>query len=123
MADVGIGLNKSRRSDLFLLQQLAAMRLRAPPAVPQLIGFSRKRVIGWAVGQEPGEAKPLTEERLGDRVVGGLAAAAWCTLQGIDVIRTHDVRETRCARDVMMQIISAEAPVEPPLLCSSGFKL
>jgi len=51
---------------------------------PLLVGASRKGFIGKILGVEPDE-----------RLEGSLAAAVASVLAGANIIRTHDVRETR----------------------------
>jgi dihydropteroate synthase len=53
---------------------------------PLLVGASRKTFIGKILGAEPSE-----------RLEGSLAAAVAAVLAGANVIRAHDVKETRNA--------------------------
>jgi dihydropteroate synthase len=55
---------------------------------PILIGVSRKRFIGNICGRE----KPLSEN---ERLEGSLAATCVAVLNGANIIRAHDVKETR----------------------------
>jgi dihydropteroate synthase len=49
-----------------------------------LVGVSRKRIV-----------KKLTGEKVTGKNLGGnLAIALWCVMNGADVVRVHDVRET-----------------------------
>ena len=59
-------------------------RLRAMLGLPILIGASRKRHIGQALGEA------LVEERL----AGSLASAAVAAAQRVDMVRVHDVRDS-----------------------------
>jgi dihydropteroate synthase len=64
---------------------------------PILVGASRKRFIGERTGREAD-----------DRLAGSLAAQVCAYLNGAQIIRTHDVRETRDALAVA-EAISASA--------------
>jgi dihydropteroate synthase len=81
--DPGIGFGKNLEHNLELVA--AGWRLRAL-GTPVMIGVSRKSFIGKLLGAAPGE-----------RLEGSLAAAVAAVLQGADVVRTHDVAETRRA--------------------------
>ena len=54
---------------------------------PLLVGVSRKAFIGTLLNQENPE----------DRLAGSLAATTIAVYNGADMIRTHDVRETKMA--------------------------
>ena len=81
--DPGIGFGKTLDHNLALLRGLPDL---ASLGQPLLVGVSRKSFIGKILGAEPGE-----------RLEGSLAAAAAAVLAGANIIRTHDVRETRKA--------------------------
>jgi dihydropteroate synthase len=82
--DPGIGFGKTLQHNLTLLNGLSLFH---GLGVPVLVGASRKRFIG-ALDGEP-EAK--------QRVPGSIAAALVAAAQGVQIIRAHDVRETRQA--------------------------
>jgi dihydropteroate synthase len=65
---------------------------------PILVGASRKTFIGNISGGK----KPL---QLSERLEGSLAATVAATINGANIIRTHDVRETRRCLDVVDCII------------------
>lgn len=65
---------------------------------PILIGASRKAFIGNICGGE----KPLPVE---DRLEGSLAAVAVAVLNGADIVRVHDVKETKRCIDILDCII------------------
>jgi dihydropteroate synthase len=65
---------------------------------PIMVGASRKTFIGNICGKE----KPLPLE---DRLEGSLAAAAVAILNGADIIRVHDVRQTKRCIDLIDCII------------------
>jgi dihydropteroate synthase len=78
--DVGIGFGKTVEHNL---QLLAALRQFKRWRRPLLLGVSRKSFIGKLLGAEPQERLP-----------GSLACACWAALQGVEIIRAHDVRAT-----------------------------
>jgi len=61
---------------------------------PILTGASRKTFIGNVCGRE----KPLP---VGDRLEGSLAATAVAVMNGADIVRVHDVKETRRCLDIV----------------------
>lgn len=84
--DCGIGFGKSRNDDIELLKNCKTLSQYSP----LLIGVSRKRVIGELTG----------EKNPKNRVAGSVAAAVCCALNGADVLRVHDVKETVAALKV-----------------------
>jgi dihydropteroate synthase len=89
--DPGIGFGKTLEHNLALMQNLGNLR---DDRWGLLLGASRKSWIDKLCGA------PNHEHRLG----GSLAAAMEAARQGADVIRTHDVRETVQALEVMEQL-------------------
>lgn len=67
---------------------------------PLLIGASRKTFIGNICGRE----KPLRPE---ERLEGSLAAACIAVAHGANIVRVHDVGETRRCMDVVDCILSS----------------
>lgn len=65
---------------------------------PILVGASRKAFIGNILGKN----KPLPVD---ERLEGSLAAAVILVLNGADIIRVHDVKETRRCLDIVDCII------------------
>jgi dihydropteroate synthase len=59
------------------------------------LGTSRKRFLG-ALVSESGEFAPSD-----DRLEGSIASAVWAILQGVRLIRVHDVRATVHAAKVV----------------------
>ncbi len=88
--DPGFGFGKNDQHNYQLLNRLEALQSLK---LPLLTGLSRKRMIGSATGQS-GAA---------NRVIGSVSAAVICVLKGARIIRTHDVKETVEA----MQVVSA----------------
>ena len=88
--DPGIGFAKTTAHTVALL----AATSRLARLAPVLIGASRKRFIGELCGE------PVAAERIG----GSVGAAVWCALQGAAVIRVHDVKATRQAITVALEL-------------------
>lgn len=84
MVDPGIGFGKTAAHNLALLQRLSLFH---DLGVPVLLGVSRKRFIGTIGGE------PVAERR----VAGSVAVAMAGVAQGAQVVRVHDVAETRQA--------------------------
>jgi len=64
-----------------ILENLRSIKLNTP----LLISVSNKSFIG----------KILKKENPSDRLAGSLAAEVVCVLNGADIIRTHNVAETK----------------------------
>ncbi len=82
--DPGFGFGKSVDQNFELLESLSSLVPRSLPAVPLLVGLSRKSFIGAALGDRPVE----------DRLAGSLAAGLLAVQRGASIIRTHDVAPT-----------------------------
>jgi dihydropteroate synthase len=78
--DPGIGFGKRPEHNLALL---AALDRLADPAVPVLVGVSRKSLVGMITGRPPGE-----------RLAGSVAFAALAVMRGAAIVRAHDVAAT-----------------------------
>lgn len=89
--DPGFGFGKTLQHNQQLLKYLKQLKSQD---VPILVGLSRKSMIGDLL-QEP------VEERLYGSV--GLSVLAW--MQGANIIRTHDVKETHQAVTVVEKIM------------------
>lgn len=76
--DMGIGFGKNYKENLELLTKMDYYRIEA---FPLLLGTSRKRVI--AEGSRQSEPK--------QRIYGNIAADTVAIMQGVDIIRLHDV--------------------------------
>ena len=85
--DPGVGFAKNTEQNVAVLRDVARLTRLAPV----LAGVSRKRFIGELCG----EAAP------GERLGGSVGAAVWCALQGVSVLRVHDVKATRQALAVV----------------------
>ena len=82
--DPGLGFGKTLAHNLALLRSLSAFQ---DLGLPVLLGASRKRFIGTISGVE----------RAADRMAGSLAVALHGAGQGVQLLRVHDVAETRQA--------------------------
>jgi dihydropteroate synthase len=86
--DPGVGFGKRDCDNLGLL---ANLRLLKKFGRPVLIGASRKGFIGRIL-ETAGIAHSNAPE---DRLEGTLALSALCSMESIEIIRVHDVRENR----------------------------
>ena len=93
MVDPGIGFGKTAEHNLTLLRNLSLFH---GLGCPVLLGASRKRFIGSIGGEAQAER----------RVPGSLAVALAGLAQGIQVLRVHDVGETRQALALWQAIYS-----------------
>jgi dihydropteroate synthase len=84
--DVGIGFGKRTVDNLMLLRHLSDFKKFGRPL---MVGASRKRFIG-----------ELTGEDVDKRIDGSLAAAAMAVLNGADIIRVHEVAQTKNVVDM-----------------------
>jgi dihydropteroate synthase len=84
LIDPGIGFGKTLEHNLILLRNISAFHQLGCPI---LLGVSRKRFIG-TLGDEPDAAR---------RAPGSIAVALEALRQGVQMLRVHDVRETRQA--------------------------
>jgi dihydropteroate synthase len=82
--DPGFGFGKQPEVDISMLRNLDKFVALEKPL---LVGISRKAFIGHILQQ--GDPN--------DRLIGSLAATAIAVANGADMIRTHDVSETRIA--------------------------
>jgi dihydropteroate synthase len=89
--DPGIGFGKTPAHNLELIERIGELRELGRPIV---LGASRKSFIGAIIGRE-----------VGDRLGASLAAAVVGVARGADVLRVHDVRETREALIVAEAIL------------------
>lgn len=85
--DPGIGFGKTLAHNLELL---AGLTLLHGLGVPVLLGASRKSSIGMLSGVKDAH----------ERVAGSIAAALHGVSQGVQILRVHDVAETRQALNV-----------------------
>lgn len=83
--DPGIGFGKTAEHNLSLLRGLNQF---VATGYPVLLGVSRKSFIGRVLA-EGGDPLPVE-----DRAEGTLAVHVWAQLQGVRILRVHDVKAT-----------------------------
>lgn len=93
IVDPGLGFGKTADHNLFLLRNLAQLRVLGRPI---LVGASRKSFIG-----------KITGRAVGERLPGSLAVLTAAVLGGADLVRVHDVAESRVAAQVVDAIARA----------------
>ena len=84
IVDPGIGFAKQAPQSSAVLARVSLLHALGCPV---LVGASRKSFIGRLAGGDTAE----------DRLPGSLAAALWARSQGVQMLRVHDVAETRQA--------------------------
>jgi len=93
--DPGIGFGKRVYDNLIILKYLEEF---LEMGYPVLIGHSRKSFIG----------KVLNLDNPEDRLIGSIVVSAYLTLKNVNIIRTHDVLETKQAIDMIYAILNPE---------------
>ena len=91
IADPGIGFGKTLQHNLTLLNKISIFH---GLGVPILLGASRKGFIGKVSGEQDAQR----------RVGGSIAAALTAVSQGVQIVRVHDVAQTRQALAVWQSI-------------------
>jgi len=95
IVDPGLGFGKRTgrgiEDNCEILRRLSELKTLG---YPLMVGASRKTFIGSVCGGE----KPLP---VSERLEGSLAAASMAVLNGADILRVHDVKETRRVVDFM----------------------
>jgi len=99
IVDPGIGFGKPAEVDFEILRSL---HLFTHFNQPILVGVSRKAFIGTL----------LNQKNPADRLNGSLAATAISVYNGANVVRTHDVKETRMAVQIGEAILQQVVKVE-----------
>ncbi|MEM1396228.1 MAG: dihydropteroate synthase [Pseudomonadota bacterium] len=94
IVDPGIGFGKTLAHNLCILRNIDVFKRLAPV----LLGASRKRFIGLVDRETP------AEERQG----GSIAAALIGASAGVDIIRVHDVAQTRQALAVWSAVARSD---------------
>ena len=92
MLDPGFGFGKTDEQNLLLTKQLLAFQSHG---LPLLFGASRKSTIGSFLNQNES-----------GRLAGGLGLAVFAALQGVSMIRTHDVDVTQQALRMVDAVIN-----------------
>lgn len=86
--DPGIGFGKTPEQNLALIREIRRLR---PFGLPVLVGLSRKSFIARIASGSTGPD---------ERLAGSLAGALYCAREGVDLLRVHDVAETRQAIEI-----------------------
>lgn len=94
LVDPGIGFGKTLQHNVTLLRHLSIYH---GLGCGILLGASRKRFIGTLGGAEAARG----------RMPGSVAVAMWGVAQGVQVLRVHDVAETRQALSLHMTLSGA----------------
>ena len=81
IVDPGVGFGKNLDHNLCILREIQRFRELCRPV---LVGPSRKRMI-----------EMITGAPVGERDWGTAAIAAWCTSEGVDIHRVHNVKAMR----------------------------
>lgn len=89
--DPGFGFGKSLAHNIGLFRELDRLVRFGHPV---LVGVSRKSMIGALAGDVP----------VSERMVGSTAAAVVAALKGARIVRVHDVKETRQALQVALEL-------------------
>jgi len=91
--DPGIGFGKTLAHNLALIKGVGALSTIAPV----VLGVSRKSFLG----------KLRPDAGPEDRLAGSLAVAAWAGFAGVEVLRVHDVAETKRALETLAAVSGA----------------
>ncbi|UCE68098.1 MAG: dihydropteroate synthase [Candidatus Zixiibacteriota bacterium] len=92
--DPGIGFGKSVDGNFVILKNLDKF---LELGYPVMVGASRKSFIGKTLGVDPDQ-----------RLEGSIAAACYAVMNGADIVRVHDVVETRRAITIIEKISTAD---------------
>jgi dihydropteroate synthase len=92
--DPGFGFGKTPRHNIELLSNLRQLRSLGRPI---LVGLSRKSTLGELTGRDVGERMPAS-----------IAAAVIAVLEGAEIVRVHDVRETVDALRVAKAVLEKD---------------
>ncbi len=95
VVDPGLGFAKTPEQSLELLAHAGELRSLGYPVA---IGASRKSMLGWAIGGGGIEA----------RAEAGIAAAVVAALQGVELIRVHEVGPTVRALALVARLRTSE---------------
>lgn len=89
--DPGFGFGKSVTNNLTLVNKLSRFHIHKRPL---MLGVSRKNTLGL-----------ILEKNIDQRMIGGITMAIFAAMQGVSIIRTHDVDETQQALRVLDKIM------------------
>ncbi len=93
IVDPGFGFGKTHAHNVELLANLRQLQNLD---LPVLVGLSRKSTLG-----------KLTDRDVDDRMPGSISAAVVAVMNGAQIVRAHDVRETVDALNVVSAIMEA----------------
>ena len=93
--DPGFGFGKSLDHNLQLLAHIDALVATGWPVV---VGTSRKSMIGQLIARSDGADQQTPSE---DRLVGSVTTATYAMLQGVAMVRVHDVKAAKQAATVV----------------------
>ncbi len=102
LIDPGFGFGKTLEHNLRLLRQLSRL---AEIGLPVMAGLSRKGMLGAITGRSPD-----------DRIAASITAAVIAVQNGAQIVRVHDVAQTRDALQVLAAVTaqpSADKPGKP----------
>ena len=89
--DPGIGFGKTVNNNLEIIRNINKFKRFGYPI---LLGASRKSFIG-----------KITGAKVNDRLAGSIAAISIGVLNGVNIVRVHDVKETKQAVQILDSII------------------
>lgn len=92
--DPGFGFGKSVQHNLRLVKCLSTFQQHG---LPLLLGISRKSTIG-----------AVLQKTVFERLSGSIAVTVFAALQGVSIIRTHDVDETNQALQMLHAIVGRD---------------
>lgn len=92
--DPGIGFGKTVKDNLDIIKNI---RKLAKFEIPIMLGVSRKSFIGKITGAE-----------VENRLAGSIASITIGIMNGVDIVRVHDVKETKQAVEIIDRIIGKE---------------
>jgi dihydropteroate synthase len=112
--DPGIGFGKTTRHNLTLL---AGLHRFVDDGRPVLLGTSRKRFLGQMLAESDAvavglprspsaAAPPVTPVPTHDRREGSLVTAVWAMIQGVQIVRAHDIRATIAAMETVRRTMN-----------------
>jgi len=90
--DPGIGFGKTTKHNIEILKNIKKFKCLNQKL---LIGTSRKSFIGRILATEENPLPPQ------ERLTGSIVTYVWCILEGINILRVHDVKETKHVIKIM----------------------
>lgn len=97
--DPGFGFGKTLEHNVHLLRALSQL---TQLSYPIMVGLSRKAMIDQILKLHP----PYLGAAVTDRLAGSLALTAYSVLQGVSILRVHDVRQVVEVVRVLQQILA-----------------